>query len=62
MIEPPSLSRRRDRFILLSLMGVGLLLRCWGIGFGLPGIRARPDEEFAEVQLKLGALRCATPS
>jgi hypothetical protein len=27
-------------------MVLGFVLRCWGIGFGLPGIRARPDEEF----------------
>lgn len=39
-------SDRSARLLLWSLLAVALVLRLWGITFGLPHVRARPDELF----------------
>src|SRR5437667_11377534 len=36
---------RRERLMVLLVMGTGAALRFWGIQFGLPDDFARPDEE-----------------
>src|SRR5262245_54776660 len=36
--------RRHERLIITAILGVGALLRIWGITFGLPQPEARPDE------------------
>ena len=35
-----------SRVLLLLILAVGLAVRLWGIGFGLPHVLARPDELF----------------
>lgn len=37
---------KNKRILLLCIITGGLFLRLWGIDFGLPNIRCRPDEEF----------------
>src|SRR5262245_24286680 len=36
--------RRHERLIITAILGVGALLRIWGVTFGLPHPEARPDE------------------
>jgi 4-amino-4-deoxy-L-arabinose transferase-like glycosyltransferase len=58
--NPPLMSDRTCRAILVLVMTAGAILRLWGLRFGFPHPVARPDEEVI-VDTALGVLRDPNP-
>src|SRR5882762_1907207 len=58
--NPPLMSDRTCRAILVLVITAGAILRLWGLRFGFPHPVARPDEEVI-VDAALGILRDPNP-